>query len=152
MSDWLMWNYQLWRNARKIENSRREYYRKIKQARAEGQSEQQIEEIKAQEYYHFLVAREERLKLISVHLTRKATKLLIPVQFENDEQKGWAQAATGGYHLTPAAIHELHSAIRNEERERSEVLQLQVAPILSIAAAFTGLLGVLIGLFAWLAK
>lgn len=152
MLDQLQWNYQLWRDARAVANGHQEYDRRIRKAQAQGAGEQEIEEVRAEERYRFFVTQEQRLKLISSYLVRRSTKLLIPVQFAEDDQERWVHAATGGYYLTPAAIEELGSKIREAEKERSEILQAWAGPMVSVAAAFTGLLGTVIGLLAWLAK
>jgi hypothetical protein len=79
-------------------------------------------------------------------LIQMADRYSIPHPEFKSKGGAWIQSSvTGRWHLTIEAIAELRDAVRREKRERSESWRMWLA-------AWTGLVGTLIGLAALLLK
>jgi len=98
--------------------------------------------------------RDEEATLQTHYLCDLAAKRLIPLPEMSDaallgkpeRSSKWRQGTTYvGLILTDEGLRELHVALRNDRRERLEIVRSWVA---TIVPGLTGLIGVIIGLLA----
>jgi hypothetical protein len=97
---------------------------------------------------------DEEIALQTRYLCGLAAKRLIPLPEKSDEvlvgmpdrTSKWRKSITSvGIVLTDEGLRELHLGIRNDRRERLEIVRSWMA---TIVPGLTGLIGVIIGLLA----
>jgi hypothetical protein len=89
--------------------------------------------------------REEIEQQLSLQLVAQAQRYDVPVpEFVDDNGGPWREPEySAHYFLNEAARAELRSAIRKEQRERSEILRTWLTVVLSVIGAVTGIAALL---------
>ena len=118
------------------------YCRKIKKAREQKKSHEEIESLERDEIFELVMIKEEISILITGYLIKKANKWFVPIPGYNEE-KMWEKcnAISDQKVLTTMGINTVKQAIRNELKGRIELF-------IMVAAALTGIIGALTGLIA----
>ena len=122
------------------------YKRLSEEGKAAGKSELELDRLFFEERMEVEIVDAEIHHLLTQRLISLADHYLVPRPEFKSEGGDWVQSSiTGRWHMTKEALAELRSAIRRERKERSESLRMWLA-------AWTGLIGTLIGLAALLLK
>jgi hypothetical protein len=152
MLEWLHYRYHLARLQREKSKTQHRYapiYQGFRDEKPMGLASPGLYYL--QEQQEIAIIDDNITQLTSEYLVSRAERyqLLVP-QIDRKDGKWESSSVTGRYRLTQAAILELRSAIRAEEKERSELTRSWLASIAPIIGALTGLVGVLIGLLTLL--
>jgi hypothetical protein len=134
----------------KLQKARRRtlasYKRIVRDAEAAGKSEIELDRLFFEERIHIQNLDAEIHHLSTERLIRLADRLSLPRPEFSTKGGAWVQSsASQRWHLSVEAMAELRSAIRREQKERSEHWRMWLT-------ALTGLIGTLIGLVALLLK
>jgi hypothetical protein len=90
-------------------------------------------------------------KLETGDLLGRAARMKVPIP-DSEDDEAWLEAVGGGYFLSAKAYYDLRAAIRKEQNERWQWLELRSKLIITVATSLTGLVGALIGWAAFLKK
>jgi hypothetical protein len=135
MLDWLRYRYQLARLHRQKKRIQRGWAKVRAKAKAENKDREELHGIASDEWLETDTVDEDIRLLETRYLTAVAEKYFLPIP-EREESD-----ATLRYMFTKETINQLRSAIRAEQKERSELAR-------SWLSSITGLVGALIGLLA----
>ena len=118
----------------------------ILRARKQGKSRDDIMSLESQAWFEEQMVNEEISIIVTDYLIRRAKQHFMPIP-SRDETSMWEQCnkISNRYVLTDTGIFKLRSDMRLEQKERIDVL-------LTLLAAFTGIVGALTGLAAVLLK
>lgn len=154
MLDWLLYRYKLARvqraNRKALIPLEEEYRGARKAAKSDDERSEAFAALVPEVERH----RDEEATLQTHYLCDLAAKRLIPLPEMSDaallgkpeRPSKWRQGTTYvGLILTDEGLRELHVALRNDCRERLEIVRSWVA---TIVPGLTGLIGVIIGLLA----
>ena len=86
------------------------------------------------------------------YLLEQKEKLLIYYPRLDDISAWTPSSQPGKHHIKPEHVQSLRDAIRKEQKERSEIARLWMVAAAGVIGALTGLIGVSIGLLAYLSK
>ncbi|MBA7641093.1 hypothetical protein ES703_48765 [subsurface metagenome] len=135
--------FELWRKTRELDRVTKFHDRKIKKARREKKSSDEVEFLIADAAFETEMIEEEMSSIVTNRLHRKARHLFLPVP--KFEEKGmWEQGRNmGHWYLTPNGITKIRGLIREETAARRKAVLEWVAPFVGIIGAITGLLAVI---------
>jgi len=146
-----MFNYIKYRvKLNKLSKSRKKihdiYSKDIREAQQKKKSRDEIEEIKHDQYFEYAMIQEEIDILITSYLRSKANTLFVSLP-EYDDEKMWTECNKISQQkvLTTLGINKIKKTIRQERKERVEI-------ILMVAASLTGIIGAITGLIALIKK
>jgi hypothetical protein len=139
----LFWRVRQWQ--RKIRADEEAIHQAVKEAKARGASQAEIDEITGGEVAGVL--RWKLREAMSDYLISKADRLIIPLPPDDDEKMWtiWDDDSERKYVLTYAGINELRNAIRAELKGRIERW-------LMLSSGLVGVIGAIIGLVAVIKK
>jgi hypothetical protein len=150
MLDWLLYRYKLARLQRANHKALIPLEKEYRAAKSDDERSEAFAGIMPEVERH----RDEEATLQTHYLCELAAKRLIPLPEMSDaavlgkpeRTSKWRQGVThAGLILADEGLRELHLAIRNDRRERLEIVRSWVA---TIVPGLTGLIGVIIGLLA----
>jgi len=137
MFEGIKYRYHLWKLLRKKKRTERIYDEAIKDAKAKSKED---EKQAISEAMFFIDEEDFGIReLYTDHLCYIAKRLIVPLPEFKDESM-WQQSFNR-YILTPKGIYELKKLIRNEQKEKREI-------IFSWITLLIGLLGTLIGVIS----
>lgn len=126
----------------KIDNRyKKEYEKAIKE-----KDEEKRNEIRDDALMELNEIDDQILYLEHQYLRSEATKYLLPIPPVVTEDKGglWEQSRhTGKYHLTNKGLAQLRVEVRNEKKERTELLAQRISIIIGLIGAIIGLVAVM---------
>lgn len=139
MFDWIKYRYCLWKLLRSKRETQGSYSKTIKKAKSEEEKRKTSSEA------GFFIA-EEELKIRELQTARLryiAKRLMVPIPEFKDENLWKKDRCLNTYILTSRGIYELKKLIRNEKKEKREI-------VFSWITLLIGLLGAQIGLISML--
>jgi hypothetical protein len=118
----------------------------IEEARKTG-GEIKAQEVRESESFDLEMIDDEILGLHSRYLVSKAVKRILPIPPFSEEDDIWERSNfTGKHHLTEKGIREVRGIIRNEKKERMELLSYWypwIGVLFGLIGAITGLIAVI---------
>jgi len=130
--------FELWKKNRELAKINKLYDVKLKLAKKEKKSPDEIETLKYGLMVDIELIEDEINQLVTAHLLEKARQLFLPTSA--DLRQG---NMTGLYYLTPNGIMTLRNRIREETAARRKAFLEWTSPIVGIIGATTGLLAVI---------
>ena len=138
----LSYEFELRRLQRRKEKTRKLHKKLLDEAREQKKNREEIEKIAHDEGSVIDYIDDEITQLQSRYLFRQAEKYLIPLPEFKTHDGAWEKADfTERLRLTPHALSELRTAVRQEKKERREHWQTWLILL-------TGFMGTLIGVLA----
>lgn len=161
MFDGLVHHYQLHRLRRKRRATNRWYKRKYNKAKKANASADEQNRIVADWQMDTELFGDDISEIVTQRLTELAAYYLVPVPERSSQAKddfpeegaAWVRSdISRRFHLSNAAASDLRSAIRKEQRERSELVFRWLPILFGVIGAIAGAIGATVGLLAFIAK
>ncbi len=138
----LSYEFELRRFQRQKERTRKRFKKLLDEAREQKKDQLEVETIAYNEVTVIEYIDDEIAQLQSRYLFRQAEKYLIPWPERKTDDGAWEESDfTGRWRLTPHALSELRTAVRQEKKVRREFWQTWLILL-------TGFMGTLIGVLA----
>jgi len=144
MFDGITYAFRLWRLQRSKRQIRNAYAKDLKQARAQKESQDKLDELIHNEMSETDYVSDEIASLHSNRLIQRADSLDVPTpDFEPGDGLTWSRSdTTGRYYLSDNARHELRTLLDAANKSRREALIWWVPIIFGLIGAITGLASV----------
>lgn len=141
MFEGIKYRYRLWKLLRSRQKTKKTYDDLIKKAQNDDREQQSI----VSEAVFFVG--EEDLKIRELHteyLCQVAKNLIIPIPEFKDESI-WENVHSFGimYILTPKGVYEFKRLIRNEKKEKREIIFSWITLLIGLLGAIIGVISVL---------
>jgi len=145
MFNYMRFRWLLRQNEKARRRAHRRYEKRIAAARAEGVTQDKIEDINSDAMRDDYELDDEVFELHTSYLMGQARRLMITTPDRKNEEM-WTRALISGYpHLTKKGIAELRAAIRAERKAQRESFLLWVPGITGILALIVALAAILVG-------
>ncbi len=141
--NYFSYRLKLFNYSRKRERIRKLYSKDLEVAKKKDDREEIQSLLSALDYEQS--EPEEKIKLLKTqYLISIADKLSLPTPPITEKEEGWEESGFSGRHvLTNKGITELRSLIRQEKRERYELIFRWVSILIGLIGAIIGLVAVL---------
>jgi hypothetical protein len=138
--------FELWRKRRELDKITKFCDNKIRKAKREGKSSDEINELLSERFAESDYIEEEINSIVTTHLVRKAQRLFLPVLAYGDDDVWERGDFTGLRYLKPGGVMKLRNLIREETAARRKAVLEWVTPFIGIIGAMTGLLAVILSM------
>jgi outer membrane lipopolysaccharide assembly protein LptE/RlpB len=152
MYSWLHYRRDLRRHLSQRRQIQKRYFTLAKQAEKEGKKTDEIFEILGHRDQEILSVDEQIREAETSYLYEVAYRLRIPVPDYSKNELWTNSIRTHRRLLSETALADFRAAIRKEQNERWQLLELRLKIVMGLATALTGVMGTLIGLIAFWRK
>jgi outer membrane lipopolysaccharide assembly protein LptE/RlpB len=152
MYSWLHYMRDLRGHLSQSRQIQKRYFTLAKQAEKDGKKTDKIFEILGHRDQEIMSVDEQIREAETSYLYEVAYRLRIPVPDYSKNELWTNSVRTHRHLLSETALADFRAAIRKEQNERWQLLELRLKIVMGLATALTGVMGTLIGLIAFWRK